>query len=134
MLSRPCIDCHFWVRLLLTARRYNLVGVTRRQHRHGAFPIGQKAVTVQGGYGALFAVQVQILLALRVSRYKFYRSREVIPGYKFVWEYWRSVAIQSVSKSKNCQGILELNCEQMRVSGCKNHYKIVLRAGAKQKV
>jgi len=28
----------------LTARRYNLVGVTRRQYRHKSVPIGQKAV------------------------------------------------------------------------------------------
>jgi len=50
-----------WHKLKLTARRYNLVGVTRRQHRHKSVPVGQKAVTVQGGYGALFAVRVQDL-------------------------------------------------------------------------
>ena len=41
--------------------------VTRRQHRAVPIAIGtryfsHKAVTVQGGYGALFAVQVQVLL------------------------------------------------------------------------
>jgi len=35
--------------------------VTRRKHRAGSWYFSQKAVTVQGGYGALFAVQVQIL-------------------------------------------------------------------------
>jgi len=41
--------------------------VTRRKHRAGSwYPVpstreGQKAVTVQGGYGALFAVRVQVL-------------------------------------------------------------------------
>jgi hypothetical protein len=30
----------------------------------------QKAVTVQGGHGAVFAVWMQFLWALRVSRYK----------------------------------------------------------------
>ena len=29
--------------------------------------------------------------------------------------------------------MLELNCVQMRVSGCKNHYEFVLSAGAKAK-
>ena len=29
--------------------------------------------------------------------------------------------------------VLDFNCEQMRVSGCKNHYKFVLSAGAKAK-
>ena len=37
------------------------------------------------------------------------------------------------SKPENCQGILKFNCEQMRVSGCKNYYKAVLGAGAKAK-
>jgi len=38
--------------------------VTRRQHRHESVPVGQKTVPVQGGYGALFAVMVQILLSI----------------------------------------------------------------------
>ena len=38
--------------------------VTRRKHRAGSWYFSQKAVTVQGGYGALFAVQVQILLSI----------------------------------------------------------------------
>jgi len=33
--------------------------VTRRKHRAGSWYFSQKAVTVQGGYGALFAVMVQ---------------------------------------------------------------------------
>jgi hypothetical protein len=36
--------------------------VTRRKHRPRLVFFSQKAVTVLGGYGALFAVQVQILL------------------------------------------------------------------------
>jgi hypothetical protein len=36
--------------------------VTRRKHRVGSWYFSQKAVTVQGGYGALFAVMVQIFL------------------------------------------------------------------------
>jgi len=35
--------------------------VTRRQHRAGSWYFSHEAVTVQGGYGALFAVQVQVL-------------------------------------------------------------------------
>jgi hypothetical protein len=67
------------------------------------------------------------------SRYKVDRSREFITGYKAGWEHWRSVAVQTVSKPKNCQGLLDFNCVQMRVSGCKYHYKTVLGAGAKAK-
>ena len=38
--------------------------VTRRRHRAGSWYFSHKAVTVQGGYGALFAVMVQILLSI----------------------------------------------------------------------
>jgi len=71
--------------------------------------------------------------ALRVSRYKFYRSREFITGYKFGYGHWRSVAVQCWSKPENCHGVLELYCAQMRLSGCKNRYKAVLGVGAKAK-
>jgi len=37
------------------------------------------------------------------------------------------------SKPENCQGVDDFNCEQMRVSGCNNHYETVLGAGAKAK-
>jgi hypothetical protein len=36
--------------------------VTRRKHRAGFWYFSHKTVTVQGGYGALFAVRLQILL------------------------------------------------------------------------
>jgi hypothetical protein len=38
--------------------------VTRRQHRVGSWYFSRKAVTVQGGYGVLFAVMVQFLLSI----------------------------------------------------------------------
>jgi hypothetical protein len=38
--------------------------VTRREHRAESWYFSQKVVTVQGGYGALFAVRVQILLSI----------------------------------------------------------------------
>jgi len=46
----------------------------------------------------------KVLLALRVSRYKFDRSREFIPGYKVGGGHWRSVAVQVVSEPEICQG------------------------------
>ena len=54
--------------------------VTRRKHRHKSVPVGQKAVTVQGGYGAVFAVMVQGLSKLGVSRYNVDRSRYAVTG------------------------------------------------------
>jgi len=38
------------------------------------------------------------------SRYKFDRSREFIPGYKFGGGHWRSVAVQVVSEQEICHG------------------------------
>jgi hypothetical protein len=35
---------------------------------------------------------------LERSRYKFDRSHEFIPGYKFGGGHWRSVAVQTISK------------------------------------
>jgi hypothetical protein len=35
--------------------------VTRREHRAESWYFSREAVTVQGGYGALFAVQVHVL-------------------------------------------------------------------------
>jgi hypothetical protein len=37
--------------------------VTRRKHRAESWYFSREAVTVQGGYGALFAIQVQSLLS-----------------------------------------------------------------------
>jgi hypothetical protein len=39
-----------------------------------------------------------------VSRYKFDRSREFIPGYKFGGGHWCSVAVQIVSEPEISQG------------------------------
>jgi hypothetical protein len=68
-----------------------------------------------------------------VSWYKFDRNREFIPGYKGWGRHWRSVGVQIVLEQEICQGILDFNCVQMRVSGCQNHYKFVLGAEVKAK-
>jgi hypothetical protein len=59
--------------LMLTARQYGevvLPDASTGQSPGTPRQRGQKFVTVQGGYGAVFAIQVQSLLSLRVSRYK----------------------------------------------------------------
>jgi len=38
--------------------------VTRRLHRAGSWYFSQKAVTVQGGYGVVFAIRVQIISSI----------------------------------------------------------------------
>jgi len=42
--------------------------VTRRKHRAGSWYFSHEVVTVQGGYGALFAVQVQNFIEHYVCR------------------------------------------------------------------
>jgi len=54
--------------------------VTRRKHRAGSRYFSQKAVTVQGGYGVVFAVRVQVLWPIRVSRYNVNRQQVTSHG------------------------------------------------------
>jgi hypothetical protein len=44
-----------------------------------------------------------------------------------------AVSRYKLSRSQKSVTVQDLNCEQMRVSGCKNHYEFVLGAGAKAK-
>ncbi len=44
-----------------------------------------------------------------------------------------AVSRYKLSRSQKFIKVQEFNCVQMRVSGCKNHYKFVLGAGAKAK-
>jgi hypothetical protein len=40
-----------------------------------------------------------------VSRYKFYRSREIVPDYKIGCEHWSSIAVQTISEPENYHGV-----------------------------
>jgi hypothetical protein len=44
-----------------------------------------------------------------------------------------AVSRYNLSRSQKTVTVQDYNCVQMSVSGCKNHYKAVLRAGAKAK-
>jgi len=66
------------------------VCVTRRKHRAESWYFSQNTVTVQGGYGAFFAVRVQSLLsytrvAVQVLWRAGYKSRDT----KFYRKCWR---------------------------------------------
>ena len=56
------------------------------------------------GLARFLASMYKFYWALRVSRYKFDRSRESIPGYNACCGHWRSVAVQVWSEPGNCQG------------------------------
>jgi hypothetical protein len=87
---------------------------------------------VQGRYGVVFAFMVQSLLVRAVSRYKEYRSREFITGYKTGGEHWSSVAVQTISKPDIYHGAeIMLRAD----AGVRVHDTLenCLDAGAKQK-
>ena len=50
--------------LPITARRYNLVSVTRRSIRAESWYFSHKVVPVQGEYGAVFAIRVQNFMSI----------------------------------------------------------------------
>ena len=83
------------------------VCVTRRQHRAESWYFSQKAVTVQGGYGAFFAVQVQGLLsitrvAVQVLLGAGYKSWYI----RYYWKHWRGRGT----------GITNLSWEQVQIA------------------
>ena len=107
--------------------------VTRRSNRSRSRYFSQKTVTVQGGYGTCFCSPgtnyiehyacrgTSLIGAGKLSRY-----RILIGGTGAVSRY-------KLSRSQKSVTVQDFNCVQMRVSGCKNHYKFVLGAGAKAK-
>jgi len=66
------------------------------------------------------------------SRYKFYRSCEIITGYKFGCEHWSSVAVQTISEPEIYHGAgIRLRADaRVRMQA---PLQICLGAGAKAK-
>jgi len=119
--------------LRITARQYGEVVLPDAASGQGPGTLARKLSRCKEGMAHFLPSRYKILWTLRVSRYKFDRSRKTVTVQDICCGHWRSVAVQSWSKPENCQGILDFNWVQMRVSGCMNHYKFVLRAEAKQK-
>jgi hypothetical protein len=88
---------------------------------------------VQGGFGACFC-------HYGTNFIEFWRGRGTIligaanlsPVTKLVGSIG-AVSWYKLSRSQKTITVQDLNCGQMRVSGCMNHYKFVMSAGAKQK-
>ena len=93
--------------------------VTRRKHRAESWYFSQKVVTVQGGYGALFASHgtnfnehyacrgTSLIGAGKLSPCRiFVRSTGAVSRYK-------------LSRSQKTVTVQDLNCRQVRVSGFK---------------
>ena len=92
----------------------------------------QKTVTVQGGYGTCFCRLVQILLSIDECRGT---SLIVARNLSRLADLVGTGAVSryKLSRSHKSVTVQDFNCGQMSVSGCNNHYKFVLGAGAKAK-
>ena len=117
--------------------------VTRRRIRAESRFFSQKAVTVQGGYGVLFAVFALHSLGegghgTNFNEHYVRRDTSLIgavnlsPVTKLV-AGTGAVSRYNLSRSRESVKVQDLYCGQMRVSGCNNHYKFVLSAGSKAK-
>jgi len=81
-----------------------LVGVTRRSTELNLYTSARKLSRCKEGMAWFLQIKVQVLSNPGVSRYNSDRSREVIPGYKFGWGHWRSVAVQFRSEPEIYHG------------------------------
>ena len=108
--------------------------VTRRSIRAESWYFSQKIVTVQGGYGTCFCRHGTNFIALRRDRgTRFLSGRELLQVQKF--DKWALAQCRGTKLSRRQKLVMvqDFNCVQMCVSGCNNHYKFVLGAGAKAK-
>ena len=89
---------------MLTARQYGEVVLPDASTGQGPDTLGRKLSWCKEGMAHFLPSGYKFYWALRVSRYKFDRSREYIPGYKVIGGHWRSVAVQVVSEQEICLG------------------------------
>ena len=107
--------------------------VTRRSIRAESWYFSREDVTVQGGYGAVFAIMVQILLSAGAIAVQSFIGAANLSLVTNLIEGTGAVSRYNLSRSQKFITMQNFNCVQMRVSGCKSHYKAVLSARAKAK-
>ena len=107
--------------------------VTRRKHRAGSWYFSQKAVTVQGGYGALFAVHGTNFIEHYACRgTSLIGAANLSPVTKLV-AGTGAVSRYKLSRSQKFVTVQDFNCGQMRVSGCNGPLQICLGCRSKSK-
>jgi hypothetical protein len=107
--------------------------VTRRKHRVESWYFSHKAVTVQGGYGACFCCHGTNFIAYWRDRGTSLIGAENLSPVAMLVVGTSAVSRDKLSRRQKFITVQNLNCVQMRVSGCINHYKAVLGTGAKAK-
>jgi len=91
-------------KFLLTARQYGEVVLPDESTGQSPGTLARKLSRCKEGMAHFLPSGYKFYWTLRVSRYKFDRGHEFIPGYKVWGRHWRSVAIHTVSKPEICQG------------------------------
>jgi hypothetical protein len=91
-----CGEGHYmlYVALNLTARQYGEVVLPDAASGQSPGTLARKLSRCKESMAHFLPSGYNVLLVIRVSRYKYDRSREFIPGYKVFSGHWRSVAIQ----------------------------------------
>jgi hypothetical protein len=90
--------------LSITARQYGEVVLPDVSTGLNPGTLARKLSRCKEGMAHFLPSWYKFLWALRVSRYKFDRSREFITGYKVGCGHWCSVAVQFVSEPEICHG------------------------------
>ena len=93
----------------------------------------QKFIPVQGGYGACFCRHGTNFIEHYACRGTSLIGAGILSRYRMFVKCTGAVSRYNLSRSQKSVTVQDLNCGQMRVSGCKNHYEFVLGAGAKAK-
>jgi len=87
-----------------TARQYGEVVLPDASTGQGPDTLASKLSRCKEGMAHFLPSWYKFYCVLERSRYKFDRSRELIPGYKFGCGHWRSVAVQTVSEPEIYHG------------------------------
>jgi hypothetical protein len=104
--------------------------VTRRSIRAGSWYFSREFVTVQGGYGTCFCSHGKNLIAYWRDRGTSLIGAGKLSRYTIFIGGTGAVSRYKLSRRRKFVKVRDLNCVQMSVSGCNNHYKFVLGAGA----
>ena len=94
--------------------------------------LGRKLSRCKEVMARVFAFMQELCGVRAVSRYKLYRSHEIITGYKTVGEHWSSVAVQTISEPEIYHGARIKLRAAARVR-MQEPLEICLDAGARQK-
>ena len=122
------IRCKF----LLTARQYGEVVLPNAASGQGPGTLAAKLSRCKEGMAHFLPSRYKFCELCACRGTSLVGAANLSPGTKLV-EGTGAVSRYNLSRSQKSVTVQDLNCVQMSVSGCNNHYKFVLVAGAKAK-